>query len=135
MIVLDASIVVKVLTEEAGSDAAIDRISREPDRVAPDWVTAEIANALSKKVRYAGLPIDLARRYIDAVPKVLTDVVDSAGLFDRALDLSVALQHAFYDCLYLALAIGEDAALLTADKKFAEAAGRGGLGDRLELLA
>lgn len=134
MIVLDASVVLKLLTEEPGSDAALARVSREPDRVAPDWVHVEIAAALSKKVRYAGLPIEAAREYMKAVPLVMTEIADTASLLDVALDLSVALQHALYDCVYMAMAIEERCTVLTADRKFYHAAERGGLGQHLELL-
>ena len=135
MIVVDASVVVKLLTEEHGSDLAIDRISREPERTAPDWLQVEIASALAKKVRYAGLPTDQAQRSLAAIPAVMPDIVSSTPLLGHAMELSIALRHALYDCLYLALAIREDCAVLTADIKFFEAAGRSEYYNRVELLA
>jgi len=121
MIVLDASIVVKLLTREAGAGLAVERVAREPERIAPDWLYAEVANALSKKVRYAGLPWTLAQEGWLALPTILPDIVPSMPLAEEAMRLSVELRHAFYDCLYLALALRERALLLTADRKFFEA--------------
>ena len=39
-----------------------------------------------------------------------------------------------YDCIYLALAIGEAVPLVTADKKFSNAANRAGFGEQVQLL-
>lgn len=135
MIVIDASVVVKVLTLEQHSGVARDRVLREPERTAPDWLHAEIASALSKKVRYAGLPADLARRSFSAVSSVIPDVVPTRPLLERAIAVSIVLRHALYDCVYLALAVELDCSVLTADRKFAEAAGRTAYRDRVELLA
>ena len=55
MLVVDASVIMKVLTEEVGSDLAVERLAQAPARTAPDWLTVEIASALSKKIRYGGL--------------------------------------------------------------------------------
>ena len=38
-------------------------------------------------------------------------------LMDRALEISIAKRHNFYDCLYVALAERERCELLTADTK------------------
>lgn len=135
MVVVDASVVVKVLTQEAHSDAAAERLATETDRIAPDWVRIEVANALARKVRRSGLPLELAHRYRAALPVVLTEMVDTSGLIDAAFDLSVQIDHPLYDCAYLELAIRRDALLLTADRGLADAARGGGLGRYVELLA
>ena len=133
MIVVDASVVVKVLTEERGSTVAADRFIREPSRT-PDWLKAEIASALSKKVRYGGLPIESAERSLAALAVIMPDMAPSEPLISNALILSVALRHAFYDCLYLSLAIDHDCLLLTADKKFFAAVAATDQKHRVELL-
>jgi predicted nucleic acid-binding protein len=135
MLVFDASVVVKVLTEEAGSDRATGRLALEPERTAPDWLCAEIASALSKKVRYAGLPIAQAEQALAALPSIMPDLVPTARLIEPALSLSIELSHAVYDCLYLALALAQDCNVVTADRKFFEAASRSKYVARVELLA
>lgn len=134
MLVIDASVVVKVLTEERGSIVATDRLIGEPARTAPDWLKAEIASALSKKVRYGGLPIETAERSLAALAVIMPDLAPSEPLIDKALVLSVVLRHAFYDCLYLALAIDQDCMMLTADQKFFAAVAATDLKHRVELL-
>jgi predicted nucleic acid-binding protein len=39
-----------------------------------------------------------------------------------------------YDCLYVALAMAEDADLVTCDRRLAQAAHEAGLGDRVTLI-
>ncbi|WP_374142511.1 type II toxin-antitoxin system VapC family toxin [Sphingomonas sp.] len=118
MLIVDASVVMKLLTREGGSTIAIDRVSRAQERTAPDWIQAEIASALAKKVRYAGLPIETAREAFAALPLILPDLAPTAPLLASAIELSVELSHALYDCLYLALALQTGGKLLTADHKF-----------------
>jgi predicted nucleic acid-binding protein len=45
------------------------------------------------------------------------------------------ISHPMYDCLYLALAIHYDAHVITDDRRFAAAASRPGLTDRVRLLS
>lgn len=135
MIVLDASVVIKLLTQEQGSAQAIDRIEREPDRIAPDWLHVEIASALSKKVRYGVLPVEQAHQALAAVASIMPDLVPGAARLDAALKLSILLRHALYDCLYLALAIEQQCVMLTADRKFVNVVGESAYRDHIELLA
>jgi predicted nucleic acid-binding protein len=117
MIVADASVVVKVLTEEFGSAAATRTIA-DNEIIVPDLIELEVASALSKKVRYAGLPVDQAASALEALSLVVPDRHDTADLLERAFALSVSIRHALYDCIYLALAEREGCILVTADEKF-----------------
>lgn len=135
MIVVDASVVIKLLTEEKGSDLAVLRVARETERTAPDWLHAEIASALSKKVRYAGLPIVQARQSLAAVSSIIPDMISSFGLLEAAMALSIELRHAFYDCLYLTLAVERRCVMITADRKFFETVAATSYRERIELLA
>ncbi|WP_295560259.1 type II toxin-antitoxin system VapC family toxin [uncultured Sphingomonas sp.] len=134
MIVLDASVVVKLLVQESSSALALDRVEHEPVRLAPSICVAEVANALSKKVRYDGLPIAAATEVLGNLPAVVYQLIDTDGLIDAGMALSVRCRHALYDCLYLALAIREGCVLLTADAKFVTACRLAGLSDMVELL-
>lgn len=135
MIVLDASVVIKLLTQEQGSAEAVDRIEREQDRIAPDWLHAEIASALSKKVRYGGLPVEQANKALGAVASIMPDLVPATALLDAALEMSITLRHALYDCLYLALAIERRCVMLTSDRKFVTVVSESVYRDHIELLA
>jgi predicted nucleic acid-binding protein len=117
--VFDASVIVKVLTEEAMTGEALAAVIAESDRLAPDLLMVEVASALSKKARYFGLPRPAIDDALAALPDILTDQVSSLELLPLALDLSIELRHALQDCIYLALAIERDCPLITDDEKFA----------------
>ena len=68
------------------------------------------------------------------LPRFFDEFRPSAPLAPAALALSFDLKHWIYDCLYLATAIDLAAPLLTADRKFWNAAKRGGYGHVVELL-
>lgn len=135
MIVLDATVAIKLLTREPGADAALARVVDETHRVAPDWIRIEVANALSRKVRREGLSETAARAGRAGLDAILTQQTPASDLLDEAFDLAIKLEHAVYDCLYLALALRERAVVVTHDVGFAAAAVRAGFDDRVELLA
>lgn len=121
MIVIDASVLVKVLTGEFGGEAALESVSVERDRIAPDWVQLEVASAIAKKVNTGELRRVGAEAALRKLSEVVTEVVPSLELIDRAFELSLVLKHAIYDCLYLALAERLQCILVTADAKFVRA--------------
>ena len=135
MIVVDASVVMKLLTREQDASLAVERVSREPERTAPDWLYAEVASALSKKVRYGGLSLAFVDEALASLPLIMPDLVPSKPLLRLAIELSVQLRHAIYDCMYLAVAMEEQCTLLTADHKFATAVSESVYRDRVEMLA
>lgn len=135
MIVLDASVAVKLVTREFGGEAALERVLREDERVAPDWIRVEVGNALSRKVRENGLPPTEAHSARAAVLAYLTQEVSSLMLLDSAFALSLLIGHGLYDCLYLATALRHGGTVVTADRHFAERAAKGGYAEAVELIA
>lgn len=135
MIVLDATVAIKLLTREPGADRALERIADEPFRAAPDWIRVEVANGLARKVRNDGLEESAARAGRAGLDVLVTHETPTLDLIEDAFDLSLRLGHAMYDCLYLALGIRENAIVVTHDKGFAAAARRGGQGQSVELLS
>ncbi|MHA0328102.1 type II toxin-antitoxin system VapC family toxin [Sphingomonas melonis] len=134
MIVLDASVAIKLITREPGAEAVLIRVVGEVERIAPDWFHVEVANALAKKVRNDGLSEAAAAAGLTAAPDLLTDTVATLSLLDEAFALSMQAGHAVYDCLYLVLAVRTDAIVLTADAGMARAAKRVGLAGHVELI-
>lgn len=135
MIVLDATVAIKLLTREPGADQALERVIVEEDRLAPDWIRLEVASALARKVNDNGLSSAAASLGRRQLPAIITREVPSLELTDLAFELSLQLKHASYDCLYLALAEQADCVVVTHDRKFAASALRGGYGARVELLS
>lgn len=87
---------------------------------APPLLMTEVGSAIWKKVRrgqFAEAPDALAR-YADLGRVV--DIVENrtSELAVRALEIALLVDHAIYDCVYLALAEADDDVLITADAKF-----------------
>jgi predicted nucleic acid-binding protein len=120
-VVVDASVAIKWVIDEDGSLVARDLILRE-SLAAPELMFVECANVLRTKVRAGQLGSDLARRAmldLDATP-IRSVLVRPHAVTAHAI--AVELQTSAYDALYLAVALAERARLITADRRFAQAA-------------
>lgn len=135
MIVVDASVAVRILSQEIGAADALSRISPEDTRCAPDWIRLEVANAMARKVREGAIAEADAFAAAGGVTTLVEEQIDSFGLIDAAFSLSIKLKHPMYDCLYLALAIQESCLLITTDKKFVASAAEAAFSSSVELLA
>ena len=134
MLVVDASVIVKLVVDEPGTEVARAVVTARDDCVAPDLLTIEVASALAKKVRSQKLAEPLARLGMDNFAKFLSELTDTRLLIDHAATLSIATDHSLFDCIYLALAIERDCPVLTADVKFAVRAIAGGHGAHIRTL-
>ena len=132
-IVLDASVALKLVVPEPGTEQAQALVLAE-ERIAPDWMLAEVASGLANKVRFERADHDRISVALAAVPHFIDRFFPTQPLLLDALGLAVRLKHALYDCLYLALAIAEKARVVTADREFVTTATRGGYGEQVELL-
>lgn len=115
-VVIDASVAIKWVVEEPGTDAALT-IKRESILVAPDLLVSECANILWKKTRRNELTrkeADLACRLLEGAP---IELVPTRLLLRATTRLAVALDHPAYDCVYLALARERRCRFVTADER------------------
>lgn len=131
--IVDASVAFKWLVEEPDSDRAIRWVGSGARLAAPILILSEIGHALTKRVRRGELAVEGADDSFARLPGLLT-LLDDTSFMARAFDLSIALHHAFYDCVYLAAAeaLGEN--LLTADEIFAGKLAKHPLGRLVTLL-
>ena len=134
MMVVDASVIVKLLVAEPGTDLARAAVTADDHCIAPDLLMIEVAGALAKKMRFEGLPHSAAVAGLRNVPAFVERLVKSASLLGTATDLSIELSHSLFDCLYLALAIERDCTVLTADRKFVACADASGYGSNVSML-
>lgn len=125
-IVLDASVAIKLVISEPDTPVARERALTDEERIAPDWMITEVASALAKKVRYDAVAVEHAAQALEAMPRFVDRFVASGPLLRRALELSAELDHALYDCLYLAVALDGGGRVLTADNGFHASATRAG---------
>ena len=130
LVVLDASVAVRWVVTERGSDEAASLLGRPVGWLAPRLMLTEAAGALRRKTAGGELDATHAAQCLDALIGAATDglihLVDDETLTAPALMLALALKHKVPDCLYLALAEREGAAVATADTRLAALArGRG----------
>ena len=128
--IIDGSVAFKWLIDEPGSEAAVGWIGRT-SLLAPKLAISEVGNALSKRVRRGEIDGARAGEMLSKLGSIL-DYVDESPHMERALVLSIELNHSIYDCVYLALAEELSEKLLTADRKFV--AKLGDLARHVELL-
>lgn len=124
--VLDASVAVRWVITEVGSERAAALLD-EPFRwCSPRLMLTELASALRRKVSEARLSPHLAMEALDAI---LTEVANGRielaaeeEVMPLALSLALSLGHKMPDCVYLALAERRGAELVTADRQLASLA-------------
>ena len=120
--VVDSSVAIKWVVEEEGSDNA--RSVSHAMLEAPDLLLIECANILWKKVILADLnPREAGERW-QLLLQAPVRFTSSPDLLETALRISLDLKHRVYDCVYLALALQLEVALITADSKLVTAVRR-----------
>jgi len=117
-VVVDASVALKWYVPEIHSAAAARLLNPEIVLCAPDLIGPEFGNILWKKVRRAEITRDEAAEMLNAFGALPLEIRPSSSLLPAAFELAVEFGRSVYDSLYLALAVAEDCALVTADAKF-----------------
>lgn len=126
VVVLDASVAVRWVVDEAGSDEAAVLLERDVAWITPRLLLTEAASALRRKVADKALAPEAAAQSLDALLQAIADgvirLVEDERVIAPALLLAVSLQHKVPDCVYLALAEREGAGIATADDRLARLA-------------
>ena len=126
-VVVDASLAVKWLVKEDGSDEA-RAIARSWEgsgvrTAAPYFMPVEVTNALHRRVVGSEMSVEEAVGLVGVLLSSGLELHQAPNLHTRALELASRLrQGAVYDARYLALAEILDCELWTADEKFYRAA-------------
>ena len=134
MLVVDANIAVKFVTNESGRAEAFARTDSESVLIAPDWMLVEAGHALWRKAKLSLIDEETAIEALASLHLRIDFVGTTLAHSRDAQRLAFRLDHWIYDCIYLALALEKDAILLTADRKFWNAAKRAGYDRSIELL-
>jgi predicted nucleic acid-binding protein len=132
-LVVDASVALKWVLDEAESEAAL--ALRGEDLIAPALWLAEAANALLRRSRIGDITTDEASSRLSELLNAPVASLAMEPFLDRALQLATQTGHPVYDCVYLAVALHHDTHVVTADQRFVSAAGREGFAGRVRLLA
>lgn len=131
-VVIDSSVAVKWVVDEA--DAALARPLLDLKPEAPDFIIPECAHVLWKKVRKGELDEQQAANSMRLLAALNLPLWGAIDLSDRALELSLRLDHAAYDCFYLALSERLGAPFVTADGKLARKVAASGIRIDIVLL-
>jgi predicted nucleic acid-binding protein len=130
-LVVDASVAAKWLFQEQGS-AVADRLGDPSyDLHAPDLMALEVAKAVWKRVRGGTLPLEEGRRAVEELRMAPVRWRRGRHLVTAAWEIAVRCDRTVYDGSYLALALAIGARLVTADRRFYDAAVRAGFRDSL----
>ena len=120
--VVDASVAVKWVIGEAGSEHAV--ALKGARLYAPDLWVAECANVLWKKAARNEISADEADAAAMALEAAEVELVATRPLLARAVGLAAQLGHAAYDCFYLLAAADLGLPLITADARLVALARR-----------
>jgi predicted nucleic acid-binding protein len=113
--VIDASVLAKWFVEEENTSAALRLQSLK--LFAPDLLIVETTNVLWKKVRLGGFDPAFLAPAVRVMRYANLTLIDSLTLADRAVEIALRLNHAVYDCYYLALAEQRNLPMVSADDR------------------
>ncbi|MBW4635822.1 MAG: type II toxin-antitoxin system VapC family toxin [Iphinoe sp. HA4291-MV1] len=122
MIVVDASVALKwLLHNEQDSANALALLKKPFKLIAPDLIRLEVHATLTKAVRRKILsPTDALlqmQRWRSSLANRAIIITHQDEDFSEAGQLSLDLQHPFYDCVYLTVAKKLHIPLATADNR------------------
>ena len=121
-LVVDASVAVKWFVPEVHGEAAKRFLDPNHELLAPELIWAELGNALWKKRRRGEIDATAARRMFMDFKRYPLTTFPLANLAEAAWDIAERLDRSVYDSFYLALAEDQRSRLVTADRKFYDAA-------------
>jgi predicted nucleic acid-binding protein len=131
-IVVDASVTLKWVLNEPGTQAALALFGHE--LIAPELWLTEAANALWRHVRLGEASAAEALARIDELANAPVASVSTEPFVRRSLEIALEIRHPVYDCLYLAVAEDRNTYVITDDRRLFMAASAAGFADRIRLL-
>ncbi len=121
-LVVDASVAVKWFVREVHAEAAMRILDSNHELIAPDLIWAEFGNVLWKRRRRGEITLVTARAILLDFKRFPIATMPVAPLVEAALEIADRLRRSVYDSLYLALAEHRECRLVTADRRFFDAA-------------
>ncbi len=127
VLVVDSSVAVKWLLREDDTDDALGLFRDGLELHAPDLIVVEVENVLCKRLRRREVSLEYAREARRTFREFPLRLHHTPEFLDLAFELAISSAQSLYDCVFLALAQSMNAEMVTADRKFFEAASRGPL--------
>ena len=114
--VVDASVAIKWVVQEDGTDAALGLRSRFRF-AAPELIVAECSNILWKKVQHGGIMREEAIMASRLLERSDIELLPMRSILEETTALAIDFGHPAYDCVYLALARKRQSRFVTADRR------------------
>jgi len=121
MLVVDASCLCEVLVEGPGAEAIRDRLATDVDHAAPHIVDVEVFGVVRREHLHGRLDRTEAAQAIQDLEAWPGERFGHRLLLARAWQLRDTVRG--WDAMYVALAEGLDAVLITTDRRLARARG------------
>jgi predicted nucleic acid-binding protein len=118
--VCDAGVLVKLLVPEENSDRA-RALAGSANLIAPEIIFAEAGNVLRTRIRSGDFDLAAGQALFERLNSFNLESRPIRPFVARAFAIAIELDHAIYDCLYLALAERMAVPLVTADERFISA--------------
>jgi predicted nucleic acid-binding protein len=122
--VVDASVALKWLIDEADHDRARRLLVSVDELHAPDLVHIEVANAAWRRAMRRDIDRRQAEVIVASIMEAPVMIHRASEFTERALDIALELSHPIYDCVYLACAEATAGVVVTADDRLVRAVRR-----------
>jgi predicted nucleic acid-binding protein len=119
--VVDASVIAAAYFQEQFADEAISLLASGRSLHAPDLVISEVASVIWKRHRRNEIDHTEAVGLLADFRTLPLSITSSDELIESALELALRTERTVYDCLYLALAVKTESAMVSADKRLVNA--------------
>jgi len=104
-----------LLRVERFHEESLSVFSKASEILVPDSFRSELANVVWQWIKVRGVALNVGINVLRDADSLVTQVISSASLWERALTLSVANNHAAYDTLFIALAERFNTKVVTYD--------------------
>jgi predicted nucleic acid-binding protein len=127
-VILDANCAIEIALNKKEGERLKAMLDKSDQVLAPDLLVPEFINTLWKYHQFMQLSVSLCEEALSALLGIVDTFVPSREIFREAFALSRAQKtRAAYDMFYLALALRENAVLLTLDATLKKEARRAGV--------
>jgi predicted nucleic acid-binding protein len=127
-VVLAANAAVEVALEGKSAERLSALLSQAEEVIAPELLVPEIVNAIRKYHQFAEFDLGKCEKILELSVGLVDRLVSHREIYREAFALSRSQKsRAAYDMFYLALALREDAVLLTLDGTLKKEAKRAGI--------
>jgi predicted nucleic acid-binding protein len=123
-VVVDASVAVKWVLPEDHSEAALRVLESGVGMIAPAHWLAEAVNAVWTACRRTAITRDEIHQLVATLAEAPVASVPLNEIAATAMDLSLRADVSVYDALYIALALRDNAILITDDRRLLQAVHR-----------